>query len=204
MNDKDTYQTIVAPAEGLFKEKGSKFIAFAYPIESEDKAKMIITDLRKKYFDARHHCFAYKLGIDNILYRIYDDGEPSGTAGKPIYGQIQSFNLTNVLILVVRYFGGKLLGTGGLINAYKHAAEDALLHAKIENRIISYKADLYFNHKEISDIMRLLNNFGCAISEQNFNEICHLTVKIKRSLISEFKSKLEGFKSLKLVIDENS
>lgn len=196
VNSKDTYSTIATPVEGIYKDKGSKFLAFAQPVDSEDKAKIIIAGFRKKYHDARHHCYAYKIGAVKSIYRINDDGEPSGTAGKPIYGRIQSFNLTNILIVVVRYFGGKLLGTGGLVNAYKCAAEDALLHASIEIKTVDDIAELHFNYKYINDIMRILNNFECEPVQQKFDANCHLIIKIRRGLTTKLKDKLEAFRDL--------
>lgn len=129
----DEYLTISKPSEGLFKDRGSKFLAFAYPVSSEDEIKEIQEHLRSEYHDARHHCYAYMLGKDKNVFRANDDGEPSSTAGKPILGQIKSYDLTNILIVVIRYFGGTKLGVSGLINAYKTAAEEALKNAKIIN-----------------------------------------------------------------------
>ncbi|MDP2112754.1 MAG: YigZ family protein, partial [Bacteroidota bacterium] len=127
----DTYKTIEKPSEGLFKDKGSKFISFAFPVNSEDEIKDIVQSIKKEHHSARHHCYAWRLGADHLHFRANDDGEPSSTAGKPILGQIQSFDLTNILIVVVRYFGGTLLGVSGLINAYRSAALDAINQAEI-------------------------------------------------------------------------
>lgn len=125
MDIKDTYLTIDLPSEGIFKDKGSKFLAFAYPLTDESKVKNIVQNLKKEHHSARHHCFAFKIGNQGEHYRANDDGEPSGTAGRPILGQLNSYNLTNILVVVVRYFGGTLLGVGGLINAYKNATIEA-------------------------------------------------------------------------------
>ncbi|MBN2612741.1 MAG: YigZ family protein [Bacteroidales bacterium] len=196
MKNEDTYLTIASPCEGLFKDKGSRFLAFAFPVYSEEDARTIIENLRKKYHDARHHCYAYKMGVDRLIYRTNDDGEPSGTAGKPIYGQIQSFGLTNVLIVVVRYFGGKLLGTGGLVNAYKSAAEDALSHARIVKDYLYKSAELKFEYKHLSEINRVLQSFNCEIIEQLYDEHCYLKVKIRRSFATLLAEKFSPFKDI--------
>ena len=133
----DEYLTIVKSSEGLYKEKGSKFIALAFPVKTEEELKAIQLRLRKEYHDARHHCYAYRIGTSNMVYRTNDDGEPSGTAGKPIYGQIQSFQLTNILVVVIRYFGGTKLGVPGLIRAYKTATQDVFQNADIKLKTIS-------------------------------------------------------------------
>ena len=132
----DTYKTIEKPSEGLFKDKGSKFISFAFPVDNEEEIKEIVQSIKKEHHSARHHCYAWRLGADQLLFRANDDGEPSSTAGKPILGQIQSFDLTNILIVVVRYFGGTLLGVSGLINAYRNAALDAINQAEIVEKLV--------------------------------------------------------------------
>ena len=132
----DTYKTIEKPSEGLFKDKGSKFISLAFPVNSEEEIKEIVQSIKKEHHSARHHCYAWRLGADQLHFRANDDGEPSSTAGKPILGQIQSFDLTNILIVVVRYFGGTLLGVSGLINAYRSAALDAINQAEIVEKLV--------------------------------------------------------------------
>ena len=132
----DSYLTIADPTEGLFKDKGSKFLAYAYPVDNEDEIKELVQHLKKEHYSARHHCYAWRLGADKTHFRANDDGEPSSTAGKPILGQIQRLDLTNILIVVVRYFGGTLLGVSGLINAYREAAVDALEHAEIVEKLV--------------------------------------------------------------------
>ncbi|OFX54518.1 MAG: YigZ family protein, partial [Bacteroidetes bacterium GWA2_30_7] len=151
---KDTYLTIESQSEGLFKDKGSKFIAFAIPVCNEDEIKQHLESIRKKYYDARHHCYAYRLGLEGNIYRTNDDGEPSNTAGKPIYGQILSNELTNVLIIVVRYFGGILLGTGGLINAYKSASANAIANAKIIKKTEDTLLKIIFDYTITNDVMK--------------------------------------------------
>ena len=156
----DTYRTITAPAEGLYKEKGSKFLAFAHPVATVEEVKVVLDELRKTYFDARHHCYAYILGPRKDAYRVNDDGEPSGTGGRPIHGQLLSADLTNTLVVVVRYFGGVLLGASGLANAYKTAARDAIAHATIVERTIDIRYRLAFEYALMNDVMRVLKDFG--------------------------------------------
>lgn len=186
----DTYKTIKNSSEGIFKEKGSKFLAFAYPVLTEEEVKNIIAELKKKYHDARHHCFAYKIGSENFLSRINDDGEPSGTAGKPIFGQIMSFNLTDVLIVVVRYFGGVLLGTGGLTSAYKSASIEALKNAEIIEKTIQESIIVKFGYEKTKEIERFINLFQGKIVSQKFEEICTFEVTIRKSMMNDFISKI--------------
>ena len=141
----DIYKTLNSPSEGLYKEKGSKFLAFAFPVYDETEIRNLIAEIKKQYYDARHHCYAWQLGLDKSNFRANDDGEPSGTAGKPIYGQILSHQLTNVLIIVVRYFGGIKLGTGGLVAAYKTAAADAIAHSEIIDKTVQSYYQMFFN-----------------------------------------------------------
>jgi uncharacterized YigZ family protein len=152
----DTYQTISSSSQGIYKEKGSKFIALAFPVSSEKDIKMQLAALRKEYHDARHHCYAYCLGYDKSAWRVNDDGEPSGTAGKPIFGQIQSKDLTNILIVVMRYFGGIKLGIPGLINAYRTAAKEALGQASIVTRMVEEIYEVCFEYPLMNDVMKIL------------------------------------------------
>ena len=154
MEQTDLYTTLLNPSEGLYKEKGSKFLAYAYPVMEEEQIKQYIQDLKQKYYDARHHCYAWQLGLDENHYRVNDDGEPSGTAGKPIHGQIRSHSITNVLIVVVRYFGGTKLGTSGLINAYKLASADALANATLVERTINDHYRIGFSYAVMNDVMK--------------------------------------------------
>lgn len=163
-----TYRTLQSPAEGAYKEKGSKFLAFAYPVVSETEIKERIDRLKKEYFDARHHCFAWVLGPDRSHVRAFDDGEPNHSAGAPILGQIRSKGITNVLIVVVRYFGGVKLGVGGLINAYKAAAEDVLNNSFIVEIEISEMVKVQFDYLILSDIMKIIKSLGVKIMEQDF------------------------------------
>ncbi|MBQ2508455.1 MAG: YigZ family protein [Bacteroidales bacterium] len=178
----DTYRTIAAPAEGIYKEKGSRFLAFAIPVVSEQEVKGHLERLRKEYFDARHHCYAYILGPYKDAYRANDDGEPSGTGGKPIHGQLLSLDLTNVLVVVVRYFGGIKLGVSGLINAYRTAARDALDHATIVERTIDRHYRVRFEYPLMNDVMRLLKEYDTPPRNQQFDMDCSLEFSIRQSL----------------------
>jgi len=177
-----SYQTIEKPVEGIYKEKGSRFLAFAYPVEHEGDIKERLLQLRKKYFDARHHCYAWMLGAEQKHFRANDDGEPNHSAGDPILGQIRSKQLTNVLVVVVRYFGGTKLGVGGLISAYKIAAEDALNKAIILEKEVVIPFSLLYDYNATPEVMRLVKEFDLSISEQTFNDLCILkgTVALKQ------------------------
>ncbi|MBR1785254.1 MAG: YigZ family protein [Bacteroidales bacterium] len=177
----DTYRTLAAPSEGLYKEKGSKFLAFAYPVRSLDEVKVRLDSLRKDYFDARHHCYAYILGPRKDAFRMNDDGEPSGTGGRPIHGQLLSADLTDTLVVVVRYFGGILLGASGLANAYKTAARDALAHADIVYRTIDIRYRLRFAYEAMNDVMRLLKDYGLKPLEPDYGMECILAVAVRQS-----------------------
>jgi uncharacterized YigZ family protein len=181
MPQDDTYQTIAAPVHGLYKEKGSKFIAIAFPVISEEEIKKNLAMLRKEYHDARHHCYAYRLGSDKSVYRINDDGEPSGTAGRPIYGQILSHDLTQILIVVIRYFGGIKLGVPGLINAYKMAARDALDQATIVVRTVNMEYLTRFDYPAMNAVMRILKEENATILHQGFEEKYELRFSIRKS-----------------------
>lgn len=177
----DTYRTISAPSEGLYKEKGSKFLAFAFPVTTVEEVKAHLDELRKKYFDARHHCYAYILGPSKESYRLNDDGEPSGTGGRPIHGQLLSADLTNTLIVVVRYFGGILLGASGLANAYKAAARDAIANASIRECTIDISYRLHFEYPLMNDVMRILKEQNLTPRNQVFLIDCQLDVSVRQS-----------------------
>ncbi len=187
----DEYKTIDGPAQGLYKEKGSKFLAFAWPIQSEEDIKKHITDLRTEYYDARHHCYAWQVGMDGTNHRANDDGEPSGTAGKPIFGQIRSFELTNILIVVVRYFGGTKLGTSGLIHAYKTAAADAISQAAIIEKTLDSQIDIKFPYEAMNDVMRVIKEEAPDIICQQFDLTCAMTLSIRQSKMEMLLSRLE-------------
>lgn len=191
MEIKDTYLTIEAPSEGLFKDKGSKFIALAYPVSNEGEIKGIIGKLKKDHHSARHHCYAWRLGTEMKSYRVNDDGEPSGTAGKQIFGQIQSYNLTNILIIVIRYFGGTLLGVSGLINAYKKATSDAIENVRIVSKQVEDIVELSFNYSSMNDVMKLLKEEKLKHIESHFDLSCKITFAVRQSfslrILSQFK-----------------
>lgn len=178
----DTYKTIAAPAEGLYKEKGSKFLAFAIPVSTEAEVREHLDRIRKDYFDARHHCYAYILGADKMAFRFNDDGEPSGTAGKPIHGQLLSKDLTNTLVVVVRYFGGVLLGASGLFNAYKVAARDALDNATIVEKTVDLCYRVHFQYLQMNDVMKLIKQFDLTPRNQHFDMDCTLDITVRQSL----------------------
>lgn len=191
----DTYKTIAAPSEGLYKEKGSKFLAFAFPVRTLDEVKARLEQLRKDYFDARHHCYSYILGPDKAVWRANDDGEPSGTGGRPIYGQLLSADLTDTLVVVVRYFGGILLGASGLANAYKTAARDAIDHARVVEKTIGVRYRLQFEYPLMNDVMRLLKQYDIQPVNQRFELDCSLEFEVRRSLsvqIYDAYAKLQG------------
>ena len=187
----DTYQTISSSSQGIYKEKGSKFIALAFPVSSEEDIKMQLAALRKEYHDARHHCYAYCLGYDKSAWRVNDDGEPSGTAGKPIFGQIQSMNLTNILIVVIRYFGGIKLGIPGLINAYRTAAREALGQTSIVARTVEEIYEVCFEYPLMNDVMKILKEEQADILRQEFENTCKIRFSIRRSSGMKITSRLQ-------------
>ncbi|MEI6274864.1 MAG: YigZ family protein [Prolixibacteraceae bacterium] len=192
----DTYLTITQPSEGLFKEKGSKFLSFAFSVRTEEEIKNILASIRKEHYSARHCCFAWSLGQDHERYRVNDDGEPSGTAGRPIYGQIVSHNLTNILVVVVRYFGGTLLGVSGLIQAYKLAAADALDHAQIVTQTIEHILDIDFEYAAMNDLMLLIKEEQLEIVNSQFDLQCRITIKVRSSKLLEIESKIEKIEGI--------
>jgi uncharacterized YigZ family protein len=175
----DSYKTIKTLSQGIFKDKGSKFLSFAYPVSKSESVKPIIDELKKKYHDARHHCYAYMIGYQRQNWRINDDGEPSGTAGKPILGQINSAGLTNILIVVVRYFGGTLLGTSGLINAYKCAAADAISAAAITELFVKDYYLIKFPYELLSHVMKILKEENTGLANQSFDVNCSIEIDFR-------------------------
>ena len=173
-------------------------MSFAYPIKEEKEVKSIVDQMRKDYFDARHHCFAYRLGADKKSFRVNDDGEPSGTAGKPILGQIISKDLTNILIVVVRYFGGTLLGTHGLINAYRSASQEALLNANIVQQYVYELYELGFDYLQVNQVMKIVKDFELDVLHQKFEMVCNMKLKIKLSHVDTILSKLTKIECLKI------
>jgi len=187
----DTYLTINDKGEGLYKEKGSKFIALAFPVTTEDEIKVILANLRKEYHDARHYCYAYQLGADKKKFRVNDDGEPTNSAGQPILGQIKSNNLTNIVVIVIRYFGGKLLGVGGLINAYRTAAANALSDTKIITKTVNDLYELSFAYTIINDVMRLIEEEKLTIVEQTFEADCTIRIGVRLSKSEVIKKRID-------------
>ncbi|MCF8363511.1 MAG: YigZ family protein [Prolixibacteraceae bacterium] len=195
MRNNDFFRTIDKPSEGLFKDKGSKFIAYAYPVSDENQIKSYIQSLKDQHYKARHHCYAYRLGKDGEQYRANDDGEPSGTAGRPIHGQLMSYDVTNVLIVVVRYFGGTLLGTSGLINAYKTASIEALKSADIIEKIVSDHFKIQFSYTVQSHVERLIKEYDLTIDEAVYNVDCTYEISVRKNLsdaVLDQMEKIEG------------
>ena len=191
----ENYKTITSPAEGIYKEKGSKFLAFAIPVVSEAEVKENVERLKKEYYDARHHCYAYILGHDKAVYRANDDGEPSGTAGRPIHGQLLSKDITNTLVVVVRYFGGIKLGVSGLITAYKAATKDALDNAEIIEKTVNEVYRVEFEYPLMNDVMRLLKDENLDQFNQRFEMNCSLDFSVRKSKsarVTDAFSKIRG------------
>ncbi len=197
MNAFDAYQSIGAPSQGLFKDNGSRFNAFAFPVETEEEAKEHVAALKKEYHDARHHCFAYRLGYKGDVWRAADDGEPSGSAGRPILGQIDSMGLSDILVVVVRYFGGIKLGIPGLIRAYKTSTADALRQAAVVPKIAGKNWSVEFEYLSMNDVMKVLKEMDLAPRAQDFGEKCSLIVRVRLSEEENFKKKLDSFANLK-------
>jgi uncharacterized YigZ family protein len=197
----DTYKTIGANSEGVYKEKGSKFLAFAMPVFSIDDVKALIEHYRKTYYDARHVCFAYSLGPLREEYRVSDDGEPSGTAGRPIFGQINAFGLTNILVIVVRYFGGVLLGTGGLVTAYKSAAAIAIGAAEIIEKTIDIDFKVRFEVRFMNDVMRVVKSLGAQVVEQQYEMDCMMQLRIRKDDAGRLTEALRKVENLQFIDD---
>lgn len=181
MEIKDTFKTIASPStEILFKEKNSKFFGYAFPVTSEEEIKSHLEKLRKQHSGAGHFCYAFQIGTDTVYFRVNDDGEPSNSAGMPIYGQIQSFGLTNVLVVVVRYFGGVKLGVGGLISTYKTAAQMALEEAEIIEKTIDIKYQISFDYKNMNKVMRIIKEKNLEIISQHMEESCQIEIAARK------------------------
>ena len=179
MISEDTYLSVQSPSTGLYKEKGSRFLAFLFPVTSAEQAKTEIERIRKEYHDARHHCFGYRIGPKGDIWRINDDGEPSSTAGKPIFGQILSNSLSDILIVVVRYFGGIKLGVPGLINAYRSAAADAITNSTIITKTATAPIHIDFGYPAMNDIMKLVKEFEVEIVSQHFDIECSISINVR-------------------------
>jgi len=198
----DCYLSIQRNAKGLFKDRGSKFLAFAFPLTFEHEVKLHLQELKKEYHDAKHHCYAYRLGIELPQYRVNDDGEPSGTAGRPIYGQILSFGLTNILIVVIRYFGGTLLGTSGLINAYRTSAKECIQNATIVKLVSQEIFSVLFSYVDMNAVMRIMKEEQANIVEQNFDTACSLKANIPKSKYARISERLGKIEHVTLVRNE--
>jgi uncharacterized YigZ family protein len=194
----DTYKTVTSKAEGIFRDRGSRFIGYIFPVSSTDEIAAILAELRKEHHGARHHCYAWRLGADGAIYRANDDGEPSGTAGKPIYNQILSAGITNVLIVVVRYFGGTLLGVSGLIHAYKQAAADAISNAHITEKQITEVYNLQFEYSAMNDVMKILKDQELKQWNQNFELHCSLDFSVRKSDADAVTESLRKISSVKV------
>ena len=198
MTQDDTYNMLATRGDGLYKEKGSKFIAEAFTVMSEDEAKAAIAEIKKKYFDARHHCFAYMIGPDKKTFRSSDDGEPSGTAGKPILNQILSKDVTNVCVVVTRYFGGIKLGTSGLINAYKTAARDALDNAQVVEKTINEIYSLEFEYPLMNEVMRIMKEENLEQQNPRFELDCYLEFSTRKNSASTIFDKFSNLFGVKI------
>ena len=194
----DTYRTISKPSEGIYKDRGSKFIALAFPVKDEESVKENLERVRKMYHDARHHCYAYRLGFDKQTYRVNDDGEPSGTAGKPIFGQFLSNDLTNILVVVVRYFGGTKLGVGGLIKAYRSAAAEALDEELFVTKKVLDVYEINFEYDQMNDVMKILKEDNIYQLDQRFDLKCMVKFSIRKKFTNDVYDRLDKIKNLKI------
>lgn len=199
MSDLDLYKTLDKPSEvTLFKEKGSKFFGYVFPVSSEDEVKEIIAQIKKEHHSARHWCYAWKIGVETVRFRVNDDGEPSNSAGQPIYGQILSFDVTNVLVVVVRYFGGVKLGVGGLIRAYKTSAQLSLENSSIVEKTIEEKLKLVFAYQFMNNVMRVIKQKRILIDSQNLTSNCEIIIAVKKSEFEAVKNHFEKLHFLTL------
>ncbi len=192
----DIYKTINEPSEGIFRDKGSKFIAYAYPFKDENKVKEIIAELKSMHPKARHHCWAYRLTPDRTVFRVNDDGEPSGTAGRPILNVLLSMDVTNILVVVVRYFGGTLLGVPGLINAYKSATQEALQIAEIVEKTVNDVYEVTFDYIQMNDVMRIIKETEVIVLSQDFDTKCKITFEIRKLQVNEVIGRMEKIEGL--------
>lgn len=194
----DTYRTIAEPAEGFFKDKGSKFISFIFPVSSENEAKTHLLELRELHPKANHHVYAYRLGLDRMTYRLSDDGEPSGSSGRPILNTLYSKEITNILVVVVRYFGGTLLGIPGLINAYRSATEVALDNTQIVEKHLFNLYDLQFSYVQMNDVMRIVKEMELPVRVQTFEMECKMVVEVRTILTERFMTRCEKVEGLSI------
>lgn len=197
-NDSFYYNTIEKAGQAEFKDRGSRFIAYAYPVSTVNEFKELLAVLKKEHPKAVHHCFAYRLGLDGNSFRVSDDGEPSGTAGKPILGQIDSRKLTNILIVVVRYFGGTLLGVPGLINAYKTASTPALQVIPSVSKPVLENYRLHFDYTQMNEVMRVVKHFDCPVHKQDIQLFCHLEIGIPKNRKDEVLFRLKDLRVVEI------
>ena len=186
----DIYKTIASTSQGIYKEKGSRFVSIAIPISGQEEIKPIIDKIKKEHHEARHHCYAYMIGHERNIWRVNDDGEPSGTAGRPILGQINSFGLTNIIIVVSRYFGGTLLGVSGLLNAYRSAAESALKNAELTEKTVNEYFEITYPYISMNDVMRILKEENIGQSEQSFDIECRIIINFRVSVKEKVLNRL--------------
>ena len=198
----DTYRTIEKPAEGAFRDRGSKFFAFAFPLNSEGELKEILTRLKSDHPKANHHCWAFRLGIDRSVFRLNDDGEPSGTAGRPILNTLISKDITNIVVVVVRYFGGTLLGVPGLINAYKTATEDAIHHSVIIQKTVNDAYTIQFDYLQMNEVMKIIKDNDLSILSQDFDTNCSINLAIRKTMVNQVLGRFEKINGLKARFDK--
>ena len=196
MEIEDSYKSVAGNSQGLFKDNGSRFIALAYPVETEEAVKEIVAGLRKEYHDARHHCYAYRIGLKGDVWRASDDGEPSGSAGRPILGQIDSLGLSDILVVVVRYFGGIKLGIPGLIRAYKTSTADALANATVVEKVAGRNYNISFDYMNMNAVMKVLKDMDLPQTGQEFGETCSLSTRVRLSQDDIFKERLKDVAKL--------
>lgn len=189
----DTYLSISSKSEGLFRDNGSRFLAFAYPVESEDEVKGIVEELKKEYHDARHHCYAYRIGLGGLKWRANDDGEPSGSAGRPILGQIDSAGLSDILVVVVRYFGGIKLGIPGLIRAYRTSTAEAIANAGKQTKIAGSWFRISFDYSQMQNVMKTVKDLGLPQRCQKFDQECEMEVRVRKNLRADFLDRMKSF-----------
>jgi uncharacterized YigZ family protein len=197
----DTYQTIAQPSEAIFRDRGSKFLAFAYPIRANSEIKEIINKLKSDHPKANHHCWAMRLSPDRSVFRVNDDGEPSGTAGRPILNVLLSKNLTNILVVIVRYFGGTLLGVPGLINAYKTATEMALAEARVIEQTVKDIYTISFDYLQMNEVMKIIKDDQLTVLNQAFDNNCSITLAIRKMQVNQVLGKLESIAGVKVKFD---
>lgn len=200
-NTKDCYKSISALSKGVYRDKGSKFLSFAYPVESEAEVKIILSGVKKEYFDARHHCYAYRIGYLGDFWRCNDDGEPSSSAGRPILGQILSNELSDILIVVVRYFGGIKLGVPGLIKAYKTASSDAIANAEIVEKIATVPFNIRFSYEKMNDVMKGLKEMNVTPTDQFFDLTCSIDLRVRMRDIERFKESMGQIAEINEIIN---